>query len=80
MKNLDRGELLKYEFTVMPGNNGTFVIRTLGAHSPGSMSDLYGFTTVDDLLSFLLDESVGLKASLSSKASAEMKPWAGAGP
>lgn len=79
MKSLDRGELLKSEFTVIPGNNGTFVIRARGELGPGSFPWMYGFTTIDDLLSFLLDESVGLKASLSSEAQ-EKKPWAGAGP
>jgi hypothetical protein len=69
--NKDRGELLKYEFTVMPGNNGTFVIRKLGSLGPGSMADVYGFTTIDDLLKFLNDEAVGFKSQSAPKQKGE---------
>lgn len=53
---MDRGELLKYEFTILPGQNGSFVIRSGGGfdrHSPGYT---FGFSSADDLIDFLSDE------------------------
>jgi hypothetical protein len=50
---MDRGELLKIEFVVTPGQNGSFVVRGT-AHGP---HEQWGFTSFTDLIAFLQSEA-----------------------
>jgi hypothetical protein len=58
----NRGELLKSEFIVTPGENNSFVIR-MRDYGPGSIANVHGFTTIDDLLKFLDDEATAFKSA-----------------
>jgi hypothetical protein len=71
MNEMDSGQLLKWEFMVLPGQNGSFVIRTQGewAQRGGAMPGyIHGFTSSDDMLRFLADEAKALKATDGNKA------------
>ena len=58
---MDSGELLKLEFAIMPGENGTYVIRCRDSYGPGSLGKVFGFTDIDDLLRFLSTEREALR-------------------
>jgi hypothetical protein len=49
---MDLGQIFKIEFTIMPGKSGTFVIR-LGSRESGNLPEVWGFTSVADLMRFL---------------------------
>lgn len=49
---MDLGQMFKNDFTIMPGKDGTFVIR-LGTRDTGYIPELWGFTSVADLMRFL---------------------------
>lgn len=60
---MDRGEMLKREFTVTPGQNGTFVVRERSHYSGPreTIPIVWGFTSFDDLLRWLAEEGAALK-------------------
>lgn len=54
---MDRGEWLKRRFDVLPGDHGSFVIRTTGEDYRGAIGNVMGFTSARDMLAFLSAEA-----------------------
>lgn len=56
---MDRGEMFKREFRVMPGEDGSFVVM-VGGPDRGAIGSTWGFPKVGDLIVFLTDHAAAL--------------------
>lgn len=65
---MDRGEILMRGFRVLPANNGSFVVRSDDDYSSPTPGRIWGFSSVDHLLSWLSDEAVAMKSALADAA------------
>lgn len=57
---LDKGEFFKKSWRIMPGANGSYVVRE-DRFDAQIITDIYGFTCLDDMLKFFLDEAAAMK-------------------
>lgn len=59
----DEGTILNGPFTVLPGQNGTFVIRIGSELTSPVPFDLWGFSSIDDLIAWLTLQAAAWKTS-----------------
>jgi hypothetical protein len=71
---MDRGVILQAGFTVRPGQNGSFVLTAIHAGGDYACADVWGFSSADDLLAFLMDEADALKSCAAAEAQAKQSP------
>jgi hypothetical protein len=55
---MDRGELFNREFRIVPGRDQSFSV-FLGDNHGATLPEFFGFTNVDDLISFLRMHAAG---------------------
>lgn len=64
---MERGEILKRGFRVMPGKDGSFVVRTDDYHT-GTTEAVWGLNDIDSLIKWLSEQAHGFRSEKSCQS------------